>query len=111
MSLFQNTMLQLLELLLVDGVHKELDLSQSCPTSVPVDFLPTIADKDDAVSWQDNVKCMLQGIAPQLSAISSFTALFTSLPKFVVSVFLSLGRIYLLSGKGSRRSPVNTINF
>lgn len=60
-SHFQNTMLQLLELLLVDGVHKELDVSLSCPTSVPVDLLPTSVDKDDAVFWQDNVKCMLQG--------------------------------------------------
>ncbi|XP_057769810.1 auxin transport protein BIG [Salvia miltiorrhiza] len=60
-SSLQNTMLQLLELLLVDGVHKELDVSLSCPTSVPVDLLPTSIDKDDAVFWQDNVKCMLQG--------------------------------------------------
>ncbi|KAI3452175.1 hypothetical protein Pfo_008840 [Paulownia fortunei] len=60
-SSLQNIMLQLLELLLVDGVHKELDLSQSCPTSVPLDLLPTVADKDDAVQWQDNVKCMLKG--------------------------------------------------
>ncbi|XP_042008662.1 auxin transport protein BIG-like [Salvia splendens] len=57
----QNTMLQLLELLLVDGMHKELDISLSCPTSVPVELLPTSVDKDDAVFWQDNVKCMLQG--------------------------------------------------
>lgn len=55
-------MLQLLELLLVDGVHKELDVSLLCPTSVPVDLLPTLADKDDAVLWHDNVKCMLRGI-------------------------------------------------
>lgn len=54
-------MLQLLELLLVDGVHKELDVSLLCPTSVPVDLLPTLADKDDTVLWQDNVKCMLRG--------------------------------------------------
>ena len=55
-------MLQLLELLLVDGVHKESDISLSCPTSIPVDLLPSSVDKDDAVLWQDNVKCMLQGI-------------------------------------------------
>ncbi|KAG6408148.1 hypothetical protein SASPL_131151 [Salvia splendens] len=55
-SSLQNTMLQLLELLLVDGMLKELDISLSCPTSVPVDLLPTSVDKDDAVFWQDNVK-------------------------------------------------------
>ncbi|XP_047958465.1 LOW QUALITY PROTEIN: auxin transport protein BIG [Salvia hispanica] len=60
-SALQNTMLQLLELLLVDGVHKESDISLSCPTSIPVDLLPSSVDKDDAVLWQDNVKCMLQG--------------------------------------------------
>ncbi|KAK6154972.1 hypothetical protein DH2020_009220 [Rehmannia glutinosa] len=57
----QNIMLQLLDLLLVDGVHKELDFSQSCPTTISVDLLPTVADKDDAVQWQDSVKCMLKG--------------------------------------------------
>ena len=62
MSLIQNIMLQLLELLLVEGMHKELDISLSCPTSVPVDLLPTSVDKDDAVFWQDNVKCILEGI-------------------------------------------------
>ncbi|KAK4477539.1 hypothetical protein RD792_016768 [Penstemon davidsonii] len=54
-------MLQLLEVLLVDGLDKELDLSQSRSTSVLVELLPTVADKDDDVQWQDDVKCMLQG--------------------------------------------------
>ncbi|KAL2241605.1 UNVERIFIED_CONTAM: Auxin transport protein BIG, partial [Sesamum indicum] len=56
-----NMMLQLLELLLLDGLDKELDLSQFCPSNVPVDMLPGVADKDDAVQWQEHVKCMLQG--------------------------------------------------
>ncbi|KAL8471843.1 hypothetical protein ACS0TY_029181 [Phlomoides rotata] len=60
-SSLQSTMLQLLELLLVDGVHKELEFSQSCPTSVPGDLLPTVTDKDDDVLWHDNVTCMVQG--------------------------------------------------
>lgn len=68
-------MLQLLELLLVDGVYKELELSQSCLTSVPENLLPTVTDKDDAVPLHDNVKCMVQGIFLQLSAISCFSAL------------------------------------
>ncbi|GER49260.1 E3 ubiquitin-protein ligase UBR4 [Striga asiatica] len=57
----QNIMVQLLELVLVDGVHKELDVLQSCTTNVQVDLLPTVADKDDTVQWKDNVECMLNG--------------------------------------------------
>lgn len=68
-------MLQLLELLLVDGVHKELELSQLCPTNVPGDLFPTVTDKDDAVPWHENVKCMVPGISLELSAISCYTAL------------------------------------
>lgn len=97
--LFQNTMLQLLELLLVDGVPKEWDVSLSCPSSVPVDLLPTSADKDDDALWQDNVKCMLRGTKLYLCALSSFTS-FTYLPKLVA--FVSLTRFCLLSGKRSR---------
>ncbi|XP_051119264.1 auxin transport protein BIG [Andrographis paniculata] len=59
-SNMQNIMLQLLELLLVDGVDKELDTSQSCP-SVPIDMLPTVVDNDDPLQWQEHVRCMLQG--------------------------------------------------
>ncbi|KAL7101089.1 hypothetical protein ACP275_08G035100 [Erythranthe tilingii] len=58
-STLQNAMLQLLELLLVDGAH--IDISQPCSTSIPVDLLSPVADKDDAVQWQGNVKCMHQG--------------------------------------------------
>lgn len=71
---FQNTMLQLLELLLVDGVPKEWDVSLSCPSSVPVDLLPTSADKDDDDLWQDNIKCMLRGTILYVCALSSFTS-------------------------------------
>ncbi|KAG8384569.1 hypothetical protein BUALT_Bualt04G0131400 [Buddleja alternifolia] len=60
-SSLQNTMLQLLELLLVDGVDKELDHSQLGSVSILVDLLPTVADKDDADQWQEHVKCMVQG--------------------------------------------------
>ncbi|PIN17562.1 hypothetical protein CDL12_09775 [Handroanthus impetiginosus] len=60
-SSLQNIILQLLELLLADGMHKELDLSQPCPTSVAMDLLPTVADKDGAVQWQEHAKCMLRG--------------------------------------------------
>lgn len=91
-------MLQLLELLLVDGVH--LELLPSCPTSIPVDLLSPVADKDDAVQWQGNVKCMLQGIARQLSTISSFNGLIMQPPYSVVFVYLR--RIHVLSGKRSR---------
>ncbi|KAL6498614.1 hypothetical protein OROHE_026555 [Orobanche hederae] len=57
----QNVMVQLLELLLVDGANGELDVSQSCHTNVYVALLPTVVDKDDTMQWQDNVECMLKG--------------------------------------------------
>ncbi|KAL3624091.1 hypothetical protein CASFOL_032907 [Castilleja foliolosa] len=57
----QNIVLQLLELLLVDGASKEIDVFLPCPTNVPVDLLPTVADKDDTIQWKDNVECMFKG--------------------------------------------------
>lgn len=59
-SSLQNIMLQLLELLLVDDVDKELDSAQSCST-VLVDVLPTVDDKNDTLQWQDHVRCMTEG--------------------------------------------------
>ncbi|CAI9758716.1 unnamed protein product [Fraxinus pennsylvanica] len=60
-SSLHNIMVQLLEVLLVDSMDKELDLSQSCSTKILVDLLPNVVDQDDTIEWHDYVKCLLQG--------------------------------------------------
>lgn len=54
-------MLQLLEVLLVDSMDKELDLSQSFSAKIPVDLLPNVVDQGDPIEWNENVRCLLQG--------------------------------------------------
>lgn len=55
-------MLQLLEVLLIDGVDKELDPYQSCSMNFLLEFLPPLTDKDDSADRLDHIECMLLGI-------------------------------------------------
>ncbi|XP_073156563.1 auxin transport protein BIG [Henckelia pumila] len=57
----QNIMLQLLEVLLIDGVDKELDPSQSCSTNFLLELLPPVVDKDDSAERLDHIECRLLG--------------------------------------------------
>ncbi|XP_075510636.1 LOW QUALITY PROTEIN: auxin transport protein BIG-like [Primulina tabacum] len=57
----QNIVLQLLEVLLIDGVDKELDPSQSCSMNFLLELLPPVADKDDSADRLDHIGCMLLG--------------------------------------------------
>ncbi|KZV25002.1 auxin transport protein BIG [Dorcoceras hygrometricum] len=57
----QSIMLQLLEVLLNDGVDKELDLSQTCSMNFLLELLPPVAEKDDSAERLDHIECMLLG--------------------------------------------------
>ena len=74
LRIFQSilTALQVLEVLLVDGIDKDLDNSQTCFKNSSVELLPAVADKDDAAKWQDHFKCTRQGMFDTLTLFSLF---------------------------------------
>lgn len=59
--MLQGYILQLLEIALVDGTDKELDLSQPCSSNISMDTLPVAVTEDSVSKWQDDTRCMLQG--------------------------------------------------
>lgn len=60
-SSFQDNMVQILEITLVDGMDSESDFSQPCTLSTLVDSLLMLPVKSCSIELQDHSKCLLQG--------------------------------------------------
>lgn len=76
---FQNKLVQLLEIALVDGVDKVSDTLQPCSINSLVDLLPKVADCC-GIDLENHVKCSLQGISDIVNSMiscSCFISLFT----------------------------------
>ncbi len=67
---FQNKLVQLLEIALVDGMDKVSDTLQSCSVNSLVDLLPMVADCC-GVDLDNHVKCSLQGISGIVNSMIS----------------------------------------